>query len=203
MRTGPWPRKPFRSGRYPRPCCRSARCRRPGAIMSISPAMREMKAIKSSMVWVAPMAIQRLDHEIGVTQPAIAIIPVAPRMRRFRQRGGERRDDPAGLLEIGELERDGGADDGILPFIGDGKAAHPFPPIIAACARQNRARRRQVRREGFVGAQHQMHRPRQHERRFSVDVGKRRIGGQPDDRVGLAIGDVIAGRSICDSMGLP
>ena len=62
-------------------------------------------------------AVERLDDEISVAQPAIAVIPGAARRRRLRDRRGVRGDDAAGLVEIGELQRDRGADDGLLPIV--------------------------------------------------------------------------------------
>ena len=48
-------------------------------------------------------AVERLDDEIGIAQPAIAVIPGAAGVRRFRNRRGVRGDDAAGLVEIGEF----------------------------------------------------------------------------------------------------
>ena len=45
-------------------------------------------------------AVERLHDEIGVAQPAIAIIPGAAGRRRLRNRSRVRGDDPAGLVEI-------------------------------------------------------------------------------------------------------
>src|SRR5262245_66517794 len=61
--------------------------------------------------------IERFDDEIGVSEPTVAVIPRAPGAWRFGYGRRQRGDDGAGLLEIGKLERDRGADDGILPVV--------------------------------------------------------------------------------------
>src|SRR3546814_9769428 len=50
-------------------------------------------------------AIQRMDHEERIAQPAEAVIPVAAAVRRLGDRGGYRGDDAAALLEIAEIGR--------------------------------------------------------------------------------------------------
>ena len=54
--------------------------------------------------------VQRLDGVISVADPAVAIVPVAARIGRLGDRGGQRGDDRAGLLVLAELQRDRGAD---------------------------------------------------------------------------------------------
>jgi hypothetical protein len=103
-----------------------------------------------------------------------------------------RRDDGAGLLEITELERDGGPNDDILPVIGDRQTPHPFGPIVSCAVGEFAAGRREICRERLIGSHHEIDRPGQHERRFSVDVGQRRVGRESDDDIGPAEGDVIA-----------
>jgi hypothetical protein len=46
-----------------------------------------------------PEAIEDPDHEVGIPQPAEAVVPVAPLAVDLRKRGGHRRDERAGLLE--------------------------------------------------------------------------------------------------------
>ncbi len=41
-----------------------------------------------------------------------------------------RGDNAAGLLEIGELQRNRRANDGVLPFVGNKQAANPVLPIV-------------------------------------------------------------------------
>ena len=47
-------------------------------------------------------------------------------------------------------------------------------------------------RHRLVGAENQCDRPVEHERRLAVDVGQRRIGGEPDDDVAARVADVVA-----------
>ena len=104
-------------------------------------------------------AVERLDDEIGVAQPAIAVIPGAARRRRLGDRGGVRGDDAAGLVEIGELQRDRGADDRFLPIVRDRQAAHPFHPIIVGALGEFAAGLLQIAGIRLVGTEHQMQRP--------------------------------------------
>ena len=51
-------------------------------------------------------AVQGVHGEVGVPDPAIAVVPIAARSRIFRNRGRQRGDDSAGLVEAAELQRD-------------------------------------------------------------------------------------------------
>ena len=81
--------------------------------------MPSVKEMKSSIVLRRADAVERLHDEIGVAQPAVAVVPGAAGARRLGNRGGVGGDDAAGLLEIAELQRDRGADDRVLPVVGD------------------------------------------------------------------------------------
>ena len=74
-------------------------------------------------------AIERLHHEIAVAQPAVAIVPVARAVRRFRDGGGQRREHGAGVFVGAQLERDGRADHRVLPVRRHRKRAHPLLPV--------------------------------------------------------------------------
>ena len=74
--------------------------------------------------------VQRVDHEIAVAQPAVAVIPVASAACRFRDGGGHGGDDGAGVVIGVQLERDRGADHGLLPFEGNAERAHPLAPVL-------------------------------------------------------------------------
>ena len=137
-------------------------------------------------------AVERLDDEIGIAQPAVAIIPGAPGRRRFRYRRGVGGDDAAGLVEIGKLEGDGGADDRFLPIVGDRQATHPFQPIIMCAFGKLAAGRLQIASVGLVRTEHQMERPVEHERRLAFDQRKRCIRGQANHGRVAGITDMIA-----------
>src|SRR5205823_13735458 len=48
-------------------------------------------------------AIERIDHEVAVAQPAEAVIPRAAAVRRLRDGGGHGRDDGPGIVVGVEL----------------------------------------------------------------------------------------------------
>ena len=99
---------------------------------------------------------------------------------------------PAGLLEVGEFERDRGANDCFLPIVGNGKPPHPCPPIVARAIGEFAARRAHIGDERLVWAEHHVDRLGQDERRFPVDVSERRVGGEPQHEVLASEADVIA-----------
>jgi hypothetical protein len=123
-------------------------------------------------------AVERADHEGGVAQPAVAVIPVALRARRFRDGRRERGDDAARVLVLAQLERDRAADHRILPFQGQREVARPFEPVVLGLAPRvvdealDRAGQRLVR------AEHEAQLAFQHERQAVADQPKRRVGGQ-------------------------
>ena len=96
------------------------------------------------------------------------------------------------LVEVAQLQRDGGADDRLLPIVGDRQPAHPFHPIVAGAVDEVAAGRLQVARKRLVRTEYQMQGPRQHERRFAVDQRQRRVGGQAYDGAFTGIADVVA-----------
>ena len=121
--------------------------------------------------------VERLHHEISVAQPAIAVVPGAPGSRRLRNRGGVGRDDAAGLLEVAELEGDRGADDLVLPVVGDGEAARPVHPIVGGAVAEFPAGRLDLVLKLLVDAEDEMQRPCEHEGSLALDIGQRRVGG--------------------------
>src|SRR5687768_8099173 len=48
----------------------------------------------------------------------------------FGDRGGQRRYDRTGFFMLTQLERNGRANDGLLPLVGRCEAANPAPPLI-------------------------------------------------------------------------
>ena len=97
--------------------------------------------------------VQRIDHEIGVAQPAEAVVLVAPGAGGLGDRGGERGDDGPGLLEGAEFERDGGADDRLLPLEGDGEGAHPVVPVVECAFEEGAGGLADASGEALIGAQ--------------------------------------------------
>ena len=137
-------------------------------------------------------AVERLDDEISIAQPAIAVVPGAAAMRRLWNRRGVRGDDAAGLVEIGEFQRNGGADDRLLPIVGDRQPAHPLHPIVMGAFEKIAAGFLQVAGEWLVGTEYHVQRPRQHERRFAVDHRQRGVGGQTNGGAVAGVADMVA-----------
>ena len=138
-------------------------------------------------------AVERAHDEVGVAQPAVAVVPVARRARRLGDRGGHRGDDRAGLLERAQLQRDRGADHRVLPLERHRQGARPLPPVVArqleqvaaALAAPGRAAAR-------PGPSSSVDRVVQDERRLIEHVGDRRVGRQPQHLVGGDVADVVA-----------
>ena len=124
-------------------------------------------------------AVERLHRIISVADPAVAIVPVAAAVGRFRNRGGEGGDDGAGLLMLAELEGDGGTDDGALPFERDGEPTHPVPPMVRRLVEHRRQHLGDVADERLIGTEEEMKRLLQPEAAPLEQVNHRRIGGEP------------------------
>ncbi len=136
-------------------------------------------------------AVKGADDEVGIAQPAEAIVPVALRAGRLGNGSGMRRDDGAGLLEVAELQGDGGADDRLLPVERDTKAAHPSAPIAMRPLQEFAG---DIVDRGFqrlVRSENERHRMGQGKRRLVGDVGKRRVGGQAQDVGAAAVAYVV------------
>ncbi len=149
-------------------------------------------------------AVQRADDKKCIAQPAIAIIPGSPRSRAFGNRRGQRGDDRAGFLEIAQLERNGGADDLVLPVDGESQPPHPLLPVIERALEKIAARALQRVLERLVGAEHHVHRPGQHERGLVLDLGNRRVRGETHRHLVAPEADMIAaGRALFDRRAVP
>src|SRR4030095_6470525 len=96
---------------------------------------------KSQRLLRTPDAIERVNCERRVTQPRIAIIPVALAAYDLRQRRGRRRHERATLKVIEQLERQRRAAHYLFPspFLPDARG--PAPPCVAR--RDQRVLRRQ------------------------------------------------------------
>ena len=130
-------------------------------------------------------AVEGANDEIGVPQPAEPVVPIALRVRRLGDRGGVGGDDRARLLEVAQLQRDGGADDRRLPVERNAQPAHPVEPVVARALQELARDRIDGGLERLVGPEDQCDGMRQRERGLMGDVGQRRIGRQPQD-VGAA-----------------
>ena len=81
-----------------------------------------------------------------------------------------RGNDAAGLLEVAEFERDGGANDLVLPIIRDRKAARPLQPVVDRPVTEFPATGLETTLKLFVDPKDEVQRAREHERRLPVDI---------------------------------
>ncbi len=128
-------------------------------------------------------AVQRADHEEGIAQPAEAIVPVAAAVRRFRDAGGHRGDDRAGLLVQRHLQRDGGADHRVLPFARHRQPACPQLPVRDGLLLEVARGLVDAVLQRLVGAEDEVHALRDQERRVGHHIGQRRVGRHPQRHV--------------------
>lgn len=136
-------------------------------------------------------AVQGLDHVVRVSQPAVAVVPVAAALGVLGDRGGQGRDDGSRLLVRAELECDGGADHRLLPLERDGQVAHPAAPVGRGLAQHPLAGGGEVRVEAFVRAKEHRYRLFQAEQPLAGDVRNRGVGGQPQGGLAADEADVI------------
>src|SRR6185503_11471354 len=123
-------------------------------------------------------AIERVDDEVAVAQPAVAVVPVAARAGGLGNRRRDRGDDRAGVVAGVLLQRDRRADHLVLPFERDGEAAHPVAPGVGGLV--DEAARELARRLGDrrVLAEDQRDVVLQQERLLLGDRRERRVGGE-------------------------
>ena len=137
-------------------------------------------------------AVQGVDDEIGVAQPAVAVIPGPARARRLGDRGRHRGDHRARVFERIELQRDGRADDGLLPFEGDAEVAHPFAPVADRLFDEAPPHVRDRALHRLVRAEQQRDRVFEEERGLLADRRDGGVGGEPQHEVGADVADVVA-----------
>jgi hypothetical protein len=123
--------------------------------------------------------VQRVDDEIGVAQPAIAVVPGALSVRCFGHGGRQRRDDASGVVERIELQRDGRADHLVLPFERDREVAHPVPPVARSLLVQAAPGLERTCLQRFVRAKDEGQRIVDQEAAGFDHMRDRRVGRQP------------------------
>ena len=143
-----------------------------------------------------PQAIEGGDDEIGVPQPAEAIIPVAFGPRGLGNGGGEGGDDGAGLLETAQLEGDGGADDLILPLEGDGQGAHPAMPVVEGPLQKGTGGLGDAGGQAFIGAEDEVQRPVEEEGGLLDHIGQGGVGGQAHRAGVTGVADMIGAQGL-------
>ena len=137
-------------------------------------------------------AVQRANDEERIAQPAEAIVPVAPAVRRFRNARRHGGDDGARLLELTELERDGGADHRLLPLQRNGEAARPGAPVEGGLLLEFPGGLVDASGQRLVGTEQQAHRRVQREPGAFGDIGRRRARRQPQRAARKHVAQVIA-----------
>ena len=85
--------------------------------------------------------IERIDDEVAVAEPAVAVVPRAAAAGGLGNRRRHGRHDGAGVLAGVELERDGRADHGILPLEGNARDCGPSRASRPMSLRETSARR--------------------------------------------------------------
>ena len=79
---------------------------------------------------VEPEPVERAQHEGGVADPGVAVVPVARPAGRLGQRGGGGRHDGAGRGVAQALERQGAALHVAAPgMVGERAVGEPVPPV--------------------------------------------------------------------------
>src|SRR5262249_5242713 len=68
----------------------------------------------------------------------------------------------------------------------------PIQPVVDGAVAEFAAGRLEIVLELLVHPEDEMQRPRDDERRLALDVGQRRIGGEPDDDAFVEVPDVVA-----------
>ena len=141
--------------------------------------------------------VQRLHRVIGIAQPAVTVVPVALRPRSLGHRSGQRGDDRAGLLVLAELQRDGTADDLVLPFERDRQAANPQAPVSPRAFLHPPQFGAQVPADRLVRAEEEMLVALDPPAALFQQVPDGRIGAEPHRLLAQAIADVVgaAGRA--------
>ena len=139
-----------------------------------------------------PQPVQRIDHEIGVAQPAEAVVPVAGRKWRLGYRGGQRGDDAAGIVESVQLQRDRRPDHRLLPFERQRQVAHPGMPIAGGLVEHVAGDLARAVGQRLVRPDDAGEFIVQVERAALDHLGDRRVGGQPHRIAGNGGAQVMA-----------
>ena len=98
----------------------------------------------------------------------------------FGDGGGQRRDDAACLFIDAELQRDGRADDGILPVRRRREPARPAHPVIGRALQPFQRDDADPVRQAFIGAEQEADLTVQYEGAAIHDIGDRRVGRDPE-----------------------
>ena len=111
-------------------------CRSPRAGRRVGAERLEEEREVLERLPVEAEVVQRPQHERGVADPRVAVVPVALAARRLGQRRGARGHDRAGRRVAQALQRERAALDVRPPrVVGDGRHAQPVAPVLLGGAR--------------------------------------------------------------------
>ena len=136
--------------------------------------------------------IQRVDDEVAVAKPAVAVVPVAGRSRGLGDRRRHRGDDRPGVVVRILLQRDRRADDRGLPFERYREPAYPVVPVLDRLLDEPAADLVHGARDGLVGPEEQRDAVAQEERPFLENGGQRCVGREPQRHARHDVADVAA-----------
>ena len=109
----------------------------------------------------------------------------------FGDRGGERGHNRARFLMLTQFERDGRADNGLLPFKRNGQAAHPMPPFADGQIEHFLDCGGDIALKTFIGAKEEMQRTFEPEHLLVLDPPDRRRGGKAQRHMAEHIADMV------------
>ena len=142
-------------------------------------------------------AVERAHDKKRIAQPAVAVIPVAPAVRGFRDAGGHGRDDGAGVFAQRHFQRDGGADHGLLPLQRQCQRARPAAPVAGGLQLELAGGVVDAAHQRLVRTQNEIERPVDHETGFAQDVIDRSVGCESQHLLPADIADVGAALGQC------
>ena len=120
-----------------------------------------------------PQALERVQREVRVAQPAEAVVPVPSRSRvlgNARRRRGQQR---ARVLVLVELQRERRANDLLLVLAGDARPLDPTPPVVERPLEEPLGRLLEPGFERLAPGQHEVSVVLEQERPLVLDVGER------------------------------
>ncbi|MNI37516.1 hypothetical protein D3C73_916090 [compost metagenome] len=147
--------------------------------------------------------VQRPHRIVGVADPAVAIVPVAPAFGEFRHGGGHRGDDGAGLLIDAQLQGDGGADHRFLPVQRQVEGPGPVLPVRNGQVQGGVDARQDRLIITFIRSQEEGHLLLQTESPLVQHMADRAVGGQPQGHIAAQIADVVGARGMLSAARAP
>ena len=133
-----------------------------------------------------------MHHEICIAEPTVAVVPVTPRPRGFRNRRSDACNDRARILERAKLQRDRCADYGILPLERNRQTVCPLFPIVIGLGKEVVSNARGISHQCFVRTEHQRYRVIEHELALFEQRGERGVRRQTQRHILEHVANVVA-----------